>query len=55
MSEECYFTSEDGTVRVPAHSITPFEESFDDLDKALKEYKWREGDVLITSFRKNGW
>ena len=55
MSEQCYFASEDGSVRFQANPITSFMEKFEDIDKALKEYKWREGDALIASFLKNGW
>ena len=55
MSEECYLTNEDGSVRFQASPITPFMEKFEDIDKALKEYKWKEGDALIASFQKNGW
>ena len=55
MSEECYFTSEDGTVRYQASPISSFMENFEDIDKALKEYRWREEDALLASFLKNGW
>ena len=55
MSGECYLTNEDGSVRFQALPVTPFMEKFEDIDKALKEYKWKEGDALIASFLKNGW
>ena len=55
MSGESYFVSEDGSVRVKTFAVSPFMEKFEDIDKALKEYKWREGDAIIASFPKNGW
>ena len=49
-----YFVSEDGRVRVESVPSVVFGQKFEEIEKALKEYKWREDDVLLASFPKNG-
>ena len=52
--EKNYFVSEDGSVRVESVPSVVFGQKFEEIEKALKEYKWREDDVLLASFPKNG-
>ena len=52
--EKNYFVSEDGSVRVESVPSVVFGQKFEEIEKALKEYKWREEDVLLASFPKNG-
>ena len=53
-----WFTNDDGTVRVTGIWDLADSESnkkhFDDVKKGLEEYKWIEGDFLMTTHPKTG-
>jgi len=45
-----YFTSDDGTVKVPAR----VKDDFATLRRDMLEYKWDSRDFLLSSYFKNG-
>ena len=55
---ENYFTNEDGTVKVPAfdhlESVEANYKHFSEIQSDMAEYKWRDGDFLLTAYAKNG-
>ncbi|XP_067940731.1 sulfotransferase 1C2-like [Watersipora subatra] len=47
-----YMTNDDESVKIPAMVVK--EEGFHEVKKAVQSYKWKEGDVLLASYPKNG-
>jgi len=47
-----YFSSEDGTVKVPAIGTTL--PDFQLLRQDIEEYKWNDEDFLLATYPKNG-
>ena len=59
MNSRHHFVSEDGSVSVPSipmAALTKGDEDkyFERVTRALKEYRWREEDLLLATYAKNG-
>ena len=59
MNSRHNFVSEDGSVSVPGIPMAALtngdqDEYFERITRALKEYRWREEDFLLTNYVKNG-